>query len=148
MYGISRGRCTTHTYIFNEGCQYKMKPPALLFCPTVFCFSLIPTLDSYIGVYVHECKDYIVFFLTFWVMEVLVFLTIKEILITLLISTLCFLIHHPFLELMYFTCCDKKKGHFMCQKLKSLIPCFYVGSISLLFIFKNDFVTLDRKSVV
>ena len=29
----------------------------------------------------------------------------------------------------------------MCQKLKSLIPCFYVGSTSLLFIFKNDFVT-------
>ena len=28
----------------------------------------------------------------------------------------------------------------MCQKLKSLIPCFYVGSTSLLFIFKNDFV--------
>ena len=30
----------------------------------------------------------------------------------------------------------------MRQKLKSLIPCFYVGSTSLLFVFKNDFVTL------
>ena len=54
---------------------------------------------------------------------------------------MCFLIHHPFLERMYFTYCYKKNGHFMCQKLKSLIPCFYVGSTSLLFIFKNDFVT-------
>ena len=30
----------------------------------------------------------------------------------------------------------------MCQKLKSIIPCFNVGSTSLLFIFKNDFLTL------
>jgi hypothetical protein len=28
----------------------------------------------------------------------------------------------------------------MCQKLKSSIPCFYLGRISFFFIFSNDFV--------
>ncbi|KAF3951170.1 hypothetical protein CMV_023149 [Castanea mollissima] len=31
-----------------------MNPPALLFCPTVFCFSLIPTLEfMYMNAWIH-----------------------------------------------------------------------------------------------
>ena len=53
-------------------------PPPPLFCPTIFCFSLIPTLEfMYMNV-----RTILSSFLHFGVMEVLVFLTVKEVLIS------------------------------------------------------------------
>ena len=66
----------THTYLTKDVC-IKWTPP-----PSSIAHRCLFFLDSYIGVHVHECKDYIIFFLTFWVMEVLVFLTVKEFLIS------------------------------------------------------------------
>ena len=126
----------THTYLTKDVC-IKWTPP-----PSSFAHRFLFFLDSYIGVNVHECKDYIIFFLTFWVMEVLVFLTVKEFLISPSDFYIVLSYSSPIFGTDVFYMLWQKKGHFMCQKLKSIIPCFYVGSTSLLFIFKNDFVTL------